>query len=238
MTERSALRQPDQLRPVTIEPFPSSAAGAVLITQGQTRVLCTASLCAHVPPWVRRDESGVPAHGWVTAEYAMIPGSTPDRVKRGPSSRGTEIQRLVARSLRAAVDLHQMPTVMVTVDCEVLVADGGTRTASITGGYVALQQALAAAKRQGLLETDLAAAQIAAVSVGIVDGQAVLDLDYPLDSRAEVDLNVVMTGDGAFIELQGTGEKGTFSRGQLDELLDLATAGIDRLMQVQRAALA
>ena len=231
------MRNPDELRPTTLEPFPSAAAGSVLITQGQTRVLCTASVCGNVPKWIERDDDGNPAHGWVTAEYAMIPGSTPDRVRRGPSSRSTEIQRLIGRSLRAAVDMSRMPTIAVTVDCEVLYADGGTRTASITGGYVALRQALRAARESGLLQHDPVVDQIAAVSVGVVDGKPVLDLDYPLDSRAEVDLNVVMTGEGKFIELQGTGEKGDFDRDELNAMLDLATGGIERLMRVQTSVL-
>ena len=231
------MRPRDEMRPVTIEPFPSAAAGSVLITQGETRVLCTASVNPDVPKWIPRSEQGVPEHGWVTAEYAMIPGSTPDRVRRGPSSRSTEIQRLIARSLRAAVEMSKMPTLAVTVDCEVLYADGGTRTASITGGYVALCRALQASQASGLLRHDPRAARIAAVSVGIVDGQPTLDLDYPLDSRAEVDLNAVMNDRGAFVELQGTGEKGTFTREQLDAMLELATQGIAELDAVQRAAL-
>lgn len=231
------MRQRDEMRPVTIEPFPSAAAGSVLITQGETRVLCTASVNASLPKWIPRDETGVAEHGWVTAEYAMIPGSTPDRVRRGPSSRSTEIQRLIGRSLRAAVDMSRMPTIAVTVDCEVLYADGGTRTASITGGYVALCQALRASRKSGLLQHDPGVAGIAAISVGIVDGEPTLDLDYPLDSRAEVDLNAVMNDRGEFIEIQGTGEKAAFSREQLDAMLALAGKGIAELEAKQREAI-
>jgi len=229
------MRQPDELRPVTIEPFPSPAAAAFLITQGDTRVLCTASIASNPPRWIEKDEQGSPVHGWVTAEYNMIPGSTPDRIKRGPNSRGTEIQRLIGRSLRAAVDLYKMPGVAITVDCEVLYADGGTRTASITGGYVALASAL---KQHDPAMAEALTNQIAAVSVGICDGTPTLDLDYPLDSNAEVDLNVIKTATGEFIELQGTGEKGTFSRDQLNALLDIADIGLTKLFEIQSSALA
>ena len=231
-------RSRSQLRPVTIEPFPSQAAGSVLITQGDTRVLCTASLADEPPRWLPRDAEGNFTRGWVTAEYNMLPGSTGERKKRGPDSRGTEIQRLIARVLRAAVDLEKMPGVLITCDCDVLTADGGTRTAAITGSYVALAQAVAVAKERGLITKQPLHGPVAAVSVGIIDGQAYLDLDYPLDSRAEVDLNVAMNHRKRFIEVQGTGEQGTFDRGQLDTLLDLATRGITQLMRVQRAAVA
>ena len=235
----ATTRPADQLRTVTIEPFETSAAGSVLIAMGGTRVLCTASIEASTPPWIRRDpETGEPAHGWVTAEYSMLPGSTPDRKRRKTDGRSTEIQRLIGRSLRAAVDMDAMPGLSVTVDCDVLRADGGTRTAAITGGYVALAQALAAARVDGRLASDPILSPVAAVSVGVIDGTAYLDLDYPLDVRAEVDMNVVMNGTGDFIEVQGTGEKGTFDRAALDRLLDLATAGIDELLAAQRAALA
>ena len=225
------------MRPVTIEPFPAAASGSVVITQGQTRVLCTASIADETPRWIQRDEQGNPVHGWVTAEYAMLPGSTPDRARRGPNSRGTEIQRLIGRVLRAAVDLDKMPGLAVTCDCDVLYADGGTRTASITGAYVALAQALAAARADGRLKANPLHGPVAAVSVGMIDGQPTLDLDYPLDVRAEVDLNVAMNHRGRFIEVQGTGEKGTFSRDQLDAMLDLAGKGIKQLMSVQRGVL-
>lgn len=231
-------RPADQLRPTTIEPFPTNAQGSVIITAGNTKVLCTASVQSDVPRWIKKDpETGQPTHGWVSAEYSMLPGSTLDRKRRGPDGRGTEIQRLIGRALRAAVDMDKMPGLAITCDCDVLVADGGTRTAAITGAYVALAQALNWAKREGRLEGDPIVSPIAAISVGIIDGVATLDLDYPLDVRAEVDMNVAMNGEGQFIEVQGTGEQGTFDRKQLDALLDLATDGIKSLMAIQTAAL-
>lgn len=205
-----------------------------MITQGRTKVLCTASVSAEQPPWMREAE---PTRGWVTAEYGMLPGSTPERKRRGGDGRSTEIQRLVGRSLRAAVDLERMPGVTVTCDCDVLVADGGTRAASITGGYVALAQALAWARGQGLIQKNPIRGPVAAVSVGIVRGEPCVDLDYALDAQAEVDMNVVMDHRGRFVELQGTGERGTFSREQLDRLLRLAGGAIRRLIALQRRAL-
>ncbi|MFP4143890.1 MAG: ribonuclease PH [Phycisphaeraceae bacterium] len=234
MTERL----PDQLRNVTIEPFPTAAAGSVLITQGRTRVLCTASVEEQVPRWLIDPATGEAGRGWVTAEYNMLPGSTPERQRRGTSSRDTEIKRLIGRSLRAGVDLEKMPGLMIVCDCDVLYADGGTRTASITGAYVALCQALATARRQGRLTGDPLIGPVAAVSVGIVGRVCRLDLDYPLDSRAEVDMNVVMNAAGAFIEVQGTGEQGTFTRSELDELLELASGGIRQLIGKQETAIA
>ena len=223
------------LRPVTIEPFDTAAAGSVLISQGDTRVLCTASLAAEAPPWVERDAIGRPIHGWVTADYAMLPGSTPDRKRRGPDGRATEIGRLIGRSLRAAVDLRLMPGLTVAVDCDVLKADGGTRTAAITGGFVALRQALDVARQRRLLGDEGGGpirSPVAAVSVGIVDSTPMLDLDYDLDSRADTDLNVVMNAEGKFIEIQGTAERAPFSRAELDALLDLAAGGIRELIQL------
>ncbi|MFN3165809.1 MAG: ribonuclease PH [Phycisphaeraceae bacterium] len=233
----SRKRPANQLRPTTIEPFPSAAAGSVLIAMGGTRVLCTASIASETPRWIERDETGLPVHGWVTAEYAMLPGSTPDRKRRGPDGRSTEIQRLIGRVLRAAVDLDKMPGVAITCDCDVLQADGGTRTAAITGAYVALAQAIKAATDAGRITADPIVGPVAAVSVGIIDGKPYLDLDYALDVRAEVDMNVAMDAKGNFIEVQGTGEKGVFSRDELDSLLDLATKGVRKLMKAQRAAL-
>lgn len=210
-----------------------------MISQGQTRVLCTASVERDAPRWIERDpETGQPVKGWVTAEYAMLPGSTPDRKRRKTDGRSTEIQRLIGRSLRAAVDLSKMPGISIVCDCDVVYADGGTRTASITGAYVALVQAIRWAKEQGRIESDPLLDPVAAVSVGICDGTPTLDLDYPLDVKAEVDMNVVMTGGGQFIEVQGTGENGTFSRSELDALLALAEKGIGELRAVQDAALA
>ena len=208
-----------------------------MIIQGETRVLCTASIASEVPRFLIDPQTGEPRSGWVTAEYAMMPGSTPDRQRRGTDSRGTEIRRLIGRALRAAVDLEQMPGVAITCDCDVLVADGGTRTASITGAFVALAQAIQAARQQGMILRDPIVGPVAAVSAGIIDGTAHLDLDYALDSRAEVDLNVAMNHRGQFVEVQGTGEQGTFSRDELDTLLGLAEKGIRKLMRIQRAAL-
>lgn len=226
------------MRPVTIEPFATAAPGSVVIAQGDTRVLCTASIAEDPPKWLPRDEEGNYVKGWVTAEYNMLPGSTPDRKRRGPDSRGTEIQRLIGRSLRAAVDLEGMPGVAITCDCDVLRADGGTRTASITGAYVALALAVAAARDRGLIAADPMLSPVAAVSVGIIDGQPVLDLDYELDVRAEVDMNVAMNARGQFVEVQGTAEHGLFDRPQLDAMLDLARKGIEGLIAVQSEALA
>jgi ribonuclease PH len=233
-------RKPDQLRPTVIEPFPTAAAGSIVISQGNTKVLCTASIEKDVPKWLLPDpkKPEIKPKGWVTAEYAMLPASTQDRKKRGPDGRATEIQRLIGRALRAAVDLEKMPGVMITVDCDVLMADGGTRTASITGGYVALALAIKHAMAKGLIAKSPIISPIAAISVGIIDGKAILDLDYPLDVKAEVDMNVVMNAKGQFIEVQGTGEHGTFSKTQLDELLGLATKGIKKLCSLQAKALA
>ncbi|MDH3583418.1 MAG: ribonuclease PH [Phycisphaerae bacterium] len=231
-------RAADQLRPLRIERhFPTQAPGSVLISMGETRVLCTAGFGTDVPKWLLDAETGEAKRGWVTAEYSMLPGATPQRKRRGPDGRGTEIQRLIGRALRAAVDLDSMPGLMVQCDCDVLCADGGTRTAAITGAYVALADALAAAREKGRLGKDPVISPVAAISVGIVDGQAYLDLDYELDVRADVDMNVVMNGAGKYIEVQGTGEQGVFDRTQLDGLLDLAAAGIKELIVAQQQAL-
>jgi len=232
----STKRRRGQLRPTKIQHYPTAAAGSVIITQGSTRVLCTASIAQEVPKWMR-DDSGQATRGWVTAEYAMLPGSTPDRKRRGGDGRSTEIQRLIARSLRAAVDLEKMPGLLITCDCDVLAADGGTRTASITGAFVALSLALKKARTKGLINKNPIRGPVAAVSVGVIDGELYLDLDYPLDVRAEVDMNVVMDYRGQFIEVQGTGERNTFSRTQLDGLLDMASGGVRRLIRIQRQVL-
>lgn len=229
-------RRWNQIRETKITRYPTAAAGSVVITQGGTRVLCTASLSEDVPPWLA-GKGDAPSKGWVTAEYAMLPGSTPDRKRRGQDSRGKEIQRLIGRSLRAAVDMNKIPGLTITCDCDVLAADGGTRTASVTGAYVALAQAVAAAKKDGLIKHNPLPGPVTAISVGLVDAKPYLDLDYPLDVRADVDLNVVMDHRGNFIELQGTGERTTFTRAQLDTLLDLAASGIRKLRRIQRAAL-
>lgn len=223
-------RNDDDLRPVTIVPgFAKNCAGSVLYTCGGTTVLITAQIADTVPPFL--EGKGV---GWLTAEYAMLPGSTPTRISRRTDGRATEIQRLIGRSLRAVVDRQALGPSTVHVDCDVVNADGGTRTAAITGAYVAV--ALGLRKKFG---AEQAAAvlkdSIAAISVGIVEGRPVLDLDYSEDSRAEVDSNVVRLGSGGLVEVQGTGEGGVFSRSQLDALLDLAEAGIDRLTAIQKA---
>ncbi len=230
-------RPADSLRSWSIEPAPFGAApGRVLVKAGRTIVLCTASIEESVPPWMKGE-----GKGWVTAEYNMLPGSTSPRKgrDRGPKidGRTTEIQRLIGRSLRAIVNLKAIGERSVTVDCDVLEADGGTRTASITGAYVALVQALrstpAFANGEPLPLND----SIAAVSVGIVDGVPTLDLDYSQDFAAEVDMNVVMTGAGRYVELQGTGEEATFDADQLAAMLALAQRGIVDLTSVQHAAL-
>ena len=227
-------RGTDQTRHVSLEVgYTEATPGSVLISMGDTRVLCTASVETEVPRWMKDSN-----RGWVTAEYGMLPGSSPQRVRRDHVSggRAKEISRLIGRSLRAAVNLAGMPDLMVRVDCDVIQADGGTRTAAVTGGWIALHQALSWAKEEGLIESLPIVDEIAAISVGIVDGQPRLDLDYDLDVRAEVDMNVVMSGRGLFIEVQGTAEQAPFSRDELDQLLDLASKGIDDLHELQREA--
>jgi len=231
-------RAPDQLRPITLTPDWSEAPlASVLIEWGRTRVLCTASLDDDVPPF------RVGKGGWLTAEYGMLPGSTPRRIKRPigkQDGRQTEIQRLVGRSLRAGFELDQLGPRTLWIDCDVLEADGGTRTASVTGGYVAARIAVERLIAAPESQTTRAAllSPVAAVSVGIVHGVARLDLDYPLDSRADVDMNVVMDGTGKFIEVQGTGERRSMSRAELDALLDLAEGGIRQLFALQERAVA
>jgi ribonuclease PH len=229
----------DELRPVSFQrDFTVMAPGSVLVTFGETKVLCTASLEDKVPNWMRGT-----GKGWVTAEYSMLPGSTPERASREAakgkqSGRTQEIQRLIARSLRAVCDLVTLGEAQVTVDCDVLQADGGTRTASICGAYVALHDAFSRMMQSGQLSRQPLTDSVAAVSVGIIDGVPMLDLPYVEDSRAEVDMNVVMTGAGRFVEVQGTAEGMAFSRGELDELLGLAETGIKELSGLQVAALA
>ncbi|MCB1326623.1 MAG: ribonuclease PH [Spirochaetales bacterium] len=213
---------------------PGSAAGNVMVHSGDTCVLCTASIASEVPGWLRDQK---PPRGWVTAEYNMLPGSTIERKRRGTDGRGSEIQRLIARVLRQSVDLEKMPGLLITCDCDVIRADGGTRTASINGAFVALALALSAARERGLISENPIVHEVAAISVGIVEGEVVLDLDYALDSRAQVDLNVAMTGELELVEIQGTGETAHFSRAQLDEMLDVATDGIRQIVQTQRSVL-
>ena len=231
-------REPDQLRDVTFtRDFTELALGSVLVEFGRTRILCTASVEDRVPPWLRGK-----GRGWVTAEYSMLPGSTPERVSREAakgkqSGRTQEIQRLIGRSLRAVTDLVALGEFQITVDCDALQADGGTRTAAICGGYLALHDACERMVQQGRLRINPVGELCAAVSVGIVGALPSLDLDYVEDSSAEVDMNVVMTGDGKFIEVQGTAEGAAFSRGELDSLLGLAEGGIGELFAMQREML-
>jgi ribonuclease PH len=222
---------------VTITPFPTGADGSVINAPGGTRVLCTASVAAEVPPWLVDRETGAATSGWLTAEYAMLPGSTAPRKRRGADGRATEIQRMIGRALRAAVDLERMKGMTVTCDCDVMSADGGTRTASITGAFVALALALRAARQQDLIVEDPLRGPVAAVSAGIVDGRPILDLDYELDSAADVDMNVAMNHRGELIEVQATGERAPLGRAQFEALLDLAAKGIRSLMVIQRRAI-
>lgn len=227
-------RANDQLRPVTFErDFTEMADGSVLVSFGRTRVLCTASVDSDVPRWMR--DTGT---GWVTAEYNMLPGSSSERIRRRVSGRDQEIQRLIGRSLRAVCDMAALGERSVTVDCDVLQADGGTRTASICGGYVALHDALSRLVAAGDIPTNPLTDFCAAVSVGIVDGECRLDLPYVEDAAAEVDMNVVMTGSGDFIEVQGTAEGAVFGRGELDTLLELADGGVKSIVEAQRVAVA
>ena len=234
MTTRFDGRDADELRPFAfIRDYTTMAAGSSLAVFGETRVLCTASIDDGTPRWLRGT-----GKGWVTAEYAMLPGSSPERIRRRNSGRSQEIQRLIGRSLRAVIDLEALGERQIIVDCDVLQADGGTRTASICGGYLALHDACERLVQVGELASNPLRVECAAVSVGIVGADAVLDLPYPEDSTAEVDFNVVMTGDGNFIEVQGTAEGEAFSRAQLDQLLDLAAGGIETIVAAQRDLLA
>lgn len=236
---RPSGRQPDELRAINItRNFTMHAEGAVLVEFGDTKVLCTASVEERIPPFLRGA-----GQGWVTAEYGMLPRSTGSRMQRESargkqSGRTMEIQRLIGRSLRAAIDLKALGERSITIDCDVIQADGGTRTASITGAYVALHDAIDFLLNKRKIKKSPLHGQVASVSVGIHDGQAVLDLDYAEDSTAETDMNVVMNDQGAFIELQGTAEGHAFHPEELQDMLKLATSGIETLMQKQREALA
>ena len=236
---RSYDRAPDALRPVTIEPgFVRTASGSALMSMGETRVICTASAQIGVPRW--RMGKGL---GWVTAEYGMLPASTGERKQRDitkgrADGRTVEIQRLIGRSLRSVVDFAALGENSIYLDCDVLQADGGTRTASITGAYVALALACEQLIAAGTIARSPLTGSVAAISCGIVDGVALLDLDYPEDSSAEVDANVVMTGEGGLVEVQATAEGTPLSRTHLDELLHLAEAGIARLRVLQDEAIA
>jgi len=228
-------RAADQLRPIRFQrDFTTMSAGSCLVSFGETQVLCTASIDEDVPRWLKGK-----GKGWVTAEYSMLPGSSPERIRREvkegrPSGRTQEIQRLIGRSLRAVCDMQALGERQVLVDCDVLQADGGTRTASICGGYVALHDALSRLVLAGTIPTHPLTAFCGAISVGIVGGTPVLDLPYVEDVKAEVDMNVVMTSEGGFIEVQGTAEGAPYSRTELDTLLGLAEGGIKELIALQR----
>lgn len=234
--QRPDGRAHDALRPVTITPdFVGSADGSCLIEAGGTRVICTASVVASVPPW--REGSGL---GWVTAEYGMLPASTGRRKARPigkPDSRGVEIQRLIGRVIRNVVNFEKLADTTICLDCDVLEADGGTRTASITGAYVALARAVASAERAGQIQPGALGLAVAAVSVGLVEGSALLDLCYAEDSIADVDMNIAMTADGKFLEIQGTSERKPFDAEQLRQMLDLAAGGIETLRARQNEAI-
>ena len=222
----------DQLRPITLtRDVMKNAHGSCLAEFGDTRVMCTATIEEALPAWRKASRKG-----WLTAEYAMLPASTSSRTKReykGRKGRSMEIERLIGRSLRAVSDLDHLGEFTITVDCDVLQADGGTRTASITGGWVALYDALMNFVEQGKIKRLPLTGQVAAISMGVVAGTPMLDLDYPEDSHADVDLNLVGTADGGIVEIQGTGERSTLSRAQLNELLDMGEAGIKRLCELQ-----
>ena len=235
---RSDNRQPDELRPIRFtRSFTRHAEGSVLVEFGQTRVLCTASVEERIPRFLHGSHQG-----WITAEYGMLPRATGERTAREAArgkqgGRTLEIQRLIGRSLRAAVDLKTIGERTITLDCDVLQADGGTRTASITGAFVAAYDAVSVMREKGQLVGDPVRDFVAAVSVGVVDGVPVLDLDYPEDSACDTDMNVVMTGSGGFVEVQGTAEGTPFSRAEMDAMLGLADQGIRTLISLQKQAL-
>ena len=239
MSSRPSGRSADQLRDISFQrDFTCHAEGSVLVSFGNTRVLCTASVEERVPPWLRNA-----GQGWLTAEYGMLPRATNTRNSREAargkqSGRTQEIQRLIGRSLRSVVNMQAIDGLTVTIDCDVLQADGGTRTAAISGGYVALVDALTKLQTNGALKTNPLHGQVAAISVGVFDGTPVLDLDYAEDSAAETDMNVVMNEGGGFIEVQGTAESQAFQRQELNAMLDLAQAGINEIQALQREALA
>ena len=236
---RNDGRTPKQLRPVSIMPsYIKTADGSVLIEMGDTKVICTAKFEDRVPPFLRNS-----GKGWITAEYGMLPGSSQQRIGR-ESSRGKvggrthEIQRLIGRSLRAIADLKSLGERTFWIDCDVIQADGGTRTASITGAYVALKEAVRKSIKKGVLETDPIRDAVAAVSIGIVEGKILLDLCYEEDSKADVDMNFVMTGSGKFVEVQGTAESAPFTKKQMERMAETAEQGINELLKAQKQVLA
>jgi ribonuclease PH len=236
---RTDGRKPTQLRPLTITPsYIKTADGSVLIEMGDTKVICTAKLEERVPPFLRNS-----GKGWITAEYGMLPGSSQSRIGR-ESSRGKvggrthEIQRLIGRSLRAIADLRSLGERTFWIDCDVIQADGGTRTASITGAYVALKEAVRKSIEKGVLVTDPIRDSVAAVSIGIVEGKILLDLCYEEDSKADVDMNFVMTGSGKFIEVQGTAESSPFTKKQMERMAEIAQQGIKELLRAQKKVIA
>jgi ribonuclease PH len=239
MSPRSYGRSASDLRPISFQrDYTEFAAGSVLVTFGRTRVLCTASIDEDVPRWMKNS-----GKGWVTAEYSMLPGATPERVDREAakgkqSGRTQEIQRLIGRALRGVVDMTALGERQIKIDCDALQADGGTRTASICGAYVALHDACTRLVQSGAIKKHPMTTGIAAISVGIVGGVPMLDLDYSEDSTADVDMNVVMTSEGRFVELQGTAEAAAFSRAELDALLGLAESGIGEILSLQQQSLA
>ncbi|MDK2784976.1 MAG: ribonuclease [Bacillota bacterium] len=235
---RADGRRADEIRPVEIiRRFTKHAEGSVLITAGETKVICTASVEDKVPPFLRGS-----GQGWITAEYAMLPRATPVRAVRDAargkvSGRSVEIQRLIGRSLRPAINLHALGERTIWLDCDVIQADGGTRTAAVTGSFIALVDAVKFLLQEGQLTASPLVDYVAAISVGILEGEPLLDLTFAEDSQADVDLNCVMTGSGTIVEIQGTAEAVPFSRGELDRLLDLAAGGIARLIEVQKKVL-
>ncbi len=239
MAARADGRSPGDLRPITFtRDYTTMAPGSVLAEFGRTRVVCTASVETDVPRWLRNS-----GRGWVSAEYSMLPGASAERIPREASrgrqsGRTHEIQRLIGRSLRAVTQLELIADIQITVDCDVLEADGGTRTASICGGYLALHDAVTRLVSSGRIARHAVTDLVAAISVGILDDEPLLDLPYSEDARAQTDMNVVMTGGGEFVELQGTAERAPFSRAELEVLLDLAADGIGRIHQLQREVLA
>lgn len=236
VNQRLGGRKPDELREVRFErDYLSSALGSCLVEFGETRVLCAASIEEKVAGWLKGKN-----RGWVTAEYSMLPASTPVRTRRetsGPRGRTQEIQRLIGRSLRAVVDMNILGEITMTVDCDVLQADGGTRTAAVTGAWIAMHDAFEYWHKAGKIRVNPVFDQLTAVSVGVVDGVCLLDLDYHEDSRAEVDMNLVMAGSREFIEVQGTGERTGFDRELLDSLLDRGVSGLSTLFDLQKHAL-